>query len=87
MACLSSRIPHGTPIDVNKLSAVSRAERSLRKLGFKQVRVRHHGDIARVVISGDDFDQVVQEREQTLNAVREVGFKYVTLDLESYKES
>jgi uncharacterized protein len=87
MACLSSRIPHGTLIDTEKLSAVSRAERSLRKLGFRQVRVRHHGDIARIVIGKDEFGQVVAAHEQTLHAVKEVGFKYVALDLEGYKES
>ena len=87
MACLSSRIPHGTPIDIEKLSTVSRAERSLRKLGFKQVRVRHHGDMARIVIGKDEFGQAVAAREQTLSAVKEVGFKYVALDLEEYKES
>lgn len=87
MACLSSRIPHGTPIDIEKLSTVSRAEKSLRKLGFKQVRVRHHGDIARIVIGKDEFGQAVAIREQALSAVKEVGFKYVALDLEEYKES
>ncbi|MHB8263956.1 MAG: ATP-dependent sacrificial sulfur transferase LarE, partial [Acidimicrobiales bacterium] len=85
MACLSSRIPHGVPIEVGMLSQVSRAERALRTLGFKQVRVRYHGEIARVEIGADEFPMALRLRTEALHAVKRVGFKYVVLDLESYR--
>ena len=64
LACLSSRIPHGTPITLQALNQVDRAESYLRKLGVRQVRVRHHGDTARIEVEPHDFPLVrLRERE------------------------
>jgi uncharacterized protein len=87
MACLSSRIPYGQEVTVEKLSQVAQAEQFLHELGFRQVRVRHHEKIARIEVEPEewnrfsDFDlrSVVQSR------LREIGFLYVTLDLVGYR--
>ncbi|MCL4433633.1 MAG: ATP-dependent sacrificial sulfur transferase LarE [Actinobacteria bacterium] len=85
MACLSSRIPHGTPIEVGMLSQVARAEKALKTLGLRQVRVRHHGEIARLEIGADELPAAMYMRMEILHAVYGVGFKYVVLDLEGYR--
>ena len=80
-ACLASRIPYGTAVSVSLLSQVDRAEAALRDLGFGELRVRHHGDIARIEIPVDRFPQVMAERAAIVGAVSRVGFRFVTLDL------
>jgi uncharacterized protein len=86
-ACLSSRIPYGQLVTLEKLSMVDQAESALRQLGFRQVRVRHHEEIARIEISEDEMAralnrETVQQMSTTLKAI---GFKYVALDLEGYR--
>lgn len=86
-ACLASRIPYGETITEEKLSAVYGAESFLRSLGLKQVRVRHHGDIARIEVPAENrcifFDEGFMD---TINdKLKEFGFKFVTLDLGGYK--
>jgi uncharacterized protein len=86
-ACLASRIPTGTEVSPERLRAVGEAEASLRRLGLRQVRVRHHGEIARVETDEDGF---VLLREPDLRraasaAVRAAGFRFVALDLEGYR--
>ena len=83
-ACLSSRIPHGTPVTVAALRQIEAAEAAVRELGFDQVRVRHHGDIARIEVDGDDIGRLVLERERVTAAVRRAGYKFVAVDLEGY---
>ena len=83
-ACLSSRIPHGTPVTVEALRQIERAEAALKALGFRQVRVRHHGDVARIEVEGDEIDRLVAEREPVTAAVRDAGYKFVAADLEGY---
>ena len=83
-ACLSSRIPHGTPVTVEALRQIERAEAALKALGFRQVRVRHHGDVARIEVEGDDIERLVAEREPVTAAVRDAGYKFVAADLEGY---
>ncbi|HKF59253.1 MAG TPA: ATP-dependent sacrificial sulfur transferase LarE [Blastocatellia bacterium] len=86
-ACLSSRIPYGEVVTIEKLSAVDRAEQLLRRLGFRQVRVRHHGDIARIEIAEQELPRALDpalSRRITLE-IKAFGFRYVTLDLEGYR--
>ncbi|WP_307834566.1 ATP-dependent sacrificial sulfur transferase LarE [Paractinoplanes lichenicola] len=81
--CLASRIPHFEIVSPRKLSEVERAEAALRRLGFNDLRVRHHGDIARIELPADDLVRAVQEpmRRQITQAVTDAGFRFVTLDL------
>lgn len=83
-ACLSSRIPHGTPVTVAALRQIEKAESALKALGFSQVRVRHHGDVARIEVDPPDIERVVAERERVSSALREAGYTFVSLDLEGY---
>lgn len=86
-ACLSSRFPYGTEITVPKLSMVERAEQFLLDLGFRQLRVRHHGDIARIEVSTEErskfFDLDIMDKVG--QELKKIGFKYVTLDLLGYR--
>ena len=83
-ACLSSRIPHGTPVTVQALRQIEAAEAALKALGFRQVRVRHHGDVARIEVDGADIGRLITERERVVAAVRAAGYKFVSADLEGY---
>ena len=84
-ACLASRIPYGTPVSVELLSGVARAESGLRRLGFRQLRVRHYGDTARVEIDLAELPSVVERRDDVVAAVKSAGYQYVTLDLEGFR--
>jgi pyridinium-3,5-biscarboxylic acid mononucleotide sulfurtransferase len=86
-ACLSSRIPYGQLVTLEKLSMVDRAESALRQLGFRQVRVRHHEEMARIEISEDEMARALnRETVQQMSALlKAIGFKYVALDLEGYR--
>lgn len=86
-ACLSSRFVYGETIDETKLSMVDQAEQLLLNLGFHQVRVRIHGTIARIEVLPEELQKIVEPgmREQITVRFREVGFSYVTLDLEGYR--
>ena len=83
-ACLSSRIPHGTPVTVAALRQIESAEDALKALGFHQVRVRHHGDVARIEVDAPDIPRLVAERARVAAAVRAAGYKFVSADLEGY---
>jgi pyridinium-3,5-biscarboxylic acid mononucleotide sulfurtransferase len=87
LACLSSRVPYGESIDREKLSQIDRAERLLRELGFRQVRVRHHGQIARIELPAEDIARFVGEglAAPVSRRIKELGFQFVTLDLEGYR--
>jgi pyridinium-3,5-biscarboxylic acid mononucleotide sulfurtransferase len=87
-ACLSSRIPYGSEVTPEKLAQIERGERVLRELGFRQFRVRHHGELARIEVAPEEMPRaldaaVAREMGQRL---REIGFLYVTLDLEGYRQ-
>jgi uncharacterized protein len=86
-ACLSSRIPIGTEVTPERLAQVGRAEAALRSLGFRQVRVRHHGEIARLEIDSVGFRLLVDDeaRRRVVDAVLAQGFRFVALDLEGYR--
>jgi len=83
-ACLSSRIPHGTQVTVEALRQIESAEAAVKALGFKQVRVRHHGDVARIEVEPAEIARLVLERERIVEALRAAGYKFVSLDLEGY---
>lgn len=83
-ACLSSRIPYGTAIEINILKKIELSEWFMKSLGIRQVRVRYHGSIARIEVFKDEINKVIENREQILKALSEYGFLYVTLDLEGY---
>ncbi len=86
-ACLSSRVPYGMEVTPEKLAQIDRAEDALRALGYRQLRVRHHGDLARVELARDEM-----ERALTPEALREIsrrlhdaGFRWVSLDVDGYR--
>jgi uncharacterized protein len=83
-ACLSSRIPHGTPVTAAALRQIEAAESALKALGFGQVRVRHHGDVARIEVDPDEIPRLIEQRESVASAVRQAGYKFVSADLEGY---
>jgi uncharacterized protein len=85
LACLSSRFPYGQKITPEKLAQVARAEEFMRRQGYKQVRVRHHGEIARLEVGTDELERAFREREKISAELKAVGFLYVTLDLAGYK--
>ena len=85
LACLSSRFPYGQEITTEKLAQVARAEEFMRRQGYKQVRVRHHGEIARLEVGPDELERAFREREGISAELRAAGFLYVTLDLAGYK--
>jgi len=85
-ACLSSRFPYGVRITKEKVSQVGRAEEALREMGFRVLRVRHHGDVARIELGPEEFDRAVNGlRHQVVEAVRAAGYAYVALDLQGYR--
>ncbi|MFL6212590.1 MAG: ATP-dependent sacrificial sulfur transferase LarE [Blastocatellia bacterium] len=86
-ACLSSRVPYGQIVTLEKLSMVDRAEMALKQLGFRQVRVRHHGDIARIEVADSEMPRAldIEMARQMSATLKAIGFKYVALDLEGYR--
>jgi uncharacterized protein len=85
LACLSSRFPYGEEITPEKLSQVARAEEFMRERGYRQVRVRHHGDLARLEVGGEELERAFAEREEITAELTDAGFLYVTLDLAGYR--
>jgi pyridinium-3,5-biscarboxylic acid mononucleotide sulfurtransferase len=87
-ACLASRIPYGIRVDAEKLSRIERAESILRELGFRQFRVRAHGELGRVEVAPEELPKALQPEMARAIAIRlrAAGFAYVTLDLEGYRQ-
>ena len=86
-ACLSSRIEYGRPVTREALEVVERGEDAIRKLGFRQFRVRHHGDIVRIEIAREELERALNPAvaEQFTAIFKQLGFKFVTLDLEGFR--
>ncbi|KAA3610576.1 MAG: ATP-dependent sacrificial sulfur transferase LarE [Calditrichaeota bacterium] len=86
MPCLSSRFPYGQPIELASLSQVERAERFLRELGFRESRVRHYDETAKIEVPIEDLSIIVslENRERITTKFREIGYVYVTLDLAGF---
>lgn len=83
--CLSSRLPYGTPVTLGRLSEVELAERALRRLGFAEVRVRHHGDVGLVEVPAASIETAAARHDEIAGAVRAAGFRFVALDLEGFQ--
>ena len=84
-ACLASRLPYGTPVTVETLSQVEHAELALQSLGFRQLRVRHHDQIARIEVPPNDFTALLAVRQQVTETLAALGYSYVTLDLKGFR--
>ena len=84
-ACLASRVPYGSPVSVEVLASVERAEQGLRALGFRALRVRHYRDTARIEVPVDELEAVIERRTSVVVAVKAAGYRYVTLDLEGLR--
>ena len=87
LACLSSRVPYGQDLTVEKLAQIDAAEQVLREAGFAQVRVRHHGDVARIELPPDELRRVFADdlSDRIVSSLKALGFRYVTLDLQGYR--
>ncbi|MCS6801183.1 MAG: ATP-dependent sacrificial sulfur transferase LarE [Chloroflexota bacterium] len=87
MACLSSRIPHGTPVTLEALRRIEAAEEALKALGFRQLRVRDHYPVARIELPVEDFARLLDEplRRQALEGILAAGYRFVTLDLAGFR--
>jgi uncharacterized protein len=86
-ACLASRIPYGTMVTVEALTQIAKAERGLRQAGFRQLRVRHHGDVARIEVPIEDLASLIDEetRKTIVKKIRDAGYLYVTMDLAGFR--
>jgi uncharacterized protein len=85
--CLSSRFPYGTAIDIDKLKKVGACEVFLKGLGFREFRVRYHGDLARIEVNQNEIDRLFDKtiRDAIVKRFKEVGFKFVSLDLQGFR--
>lgn len=85
-ACLSSRFPYGTAITIERVRQVGHAEELLHTLGFRILRVRYHGDVARLELGPEEFYKAVGSlKEQVIQVIKQAGFTYVSVDLENYR--
>jgi uncharacterized protein len=87
-ACLSSRIPYGTPVTIQNVKTVDRGEDAIRALGFRQFRVRFHGNVVRIEIAPEELEKAMTlEMSRAFTGIfKKLGFHYVTLDLEGYRQ-
>ncbi len=87
MACFSSRIPYGSKVDVASLRMIYKAEKLLRDPGFRQLRVRHHDKIARIEVERSELPRLIDEEisQQVTDGLRDIGYLYVTVDLQGYR--
>lgn len=87
LACLASRIPYGTKVTIESLARIEAAEVKVRELGFRQFRVRHHGELARVEIEPSELIRALQPetRRALVAGLKEAGYRWVALDLEGYR--
>ncbi len=85
-ACLSSRFPYGNEINTEKLEMVDQGESFLREYKFQQLRLRHHDEnTARIEVSPEDMPLLVEKREEIVNKLKEIGYTYITMDIEGYR--
>lgn len=86
MACLATRIPYGTPVTTESLKMIEEAEYALADLGFGTCRVRHHGTLARIELSREEFEIMINEkmRKSVVGKMKKAGYLYVSMDLEGY---
>jgi pyridinium-3,5-biscarboxylic acid mononucleotide sulfurtransferase len=84
-ACLATRIPYGESITLEKLDQVERAEDFLKELGMGQLRVRHHGEVARIEVLPQDFPKVMASKDAIVRELKAIGFRHVCLDMEGFR--
>lgn len=84
-ACLSSRVPYGSPVTVEKLTRIDKAESALKELGFRQCRVRDHGDVGRIEVEAASLHLLLEMRESVSAAVKQAGFAYASMDLDGFR--
>ena len=86
-ACLSSRIPYGSPVTPEKLRMIDRGEEAMRSLGFSQTRVRHHGEIARIEIAREELSKALSLEmfERISREFKRIGFRFVAVDVDGYR--
>jgi pyridinium-3,5-biscarboxylic acid mononucleotide sulfurtransferase len=84
-ACLSSRIPYGSAVTVDKLRMIEQAEDVLHSLGIRHCRVRHHGEVARLEVAPEEMMAVLEAREAVVRDLKTIGYRYVSLDLQGYR--
>ncbi len=86
MPCLATRIPYGTPITLKALQMVEQSETYVLSMGFSDCRIRYHGDIARIEVPIEEIGRIITEnvRERIVQKLREIGFRYISIDLEGY---
>jgi uncharacterized protein len=85
--CLSSRFPYGTEINLERLNKVAASERFMKELGFREFRVRYHGDLARIEVAQNEFPRWFEKatRDTVVQKFKEIGFQYISLDLQGYR--
>jgi pyridinium-3,5-biscarboxylic acid mononucleotide sulfurtransferase len=85
--CLASRIPYGTPVTAETLNKIARGEQYLHSLGIRELRLRHHGDIARIELDPEDIAKIItpEIRQDIVTHLKDLGYKYVALDLTGYR--
>ena len=88
MACLASRVPYGTPVTIETVKTVERGEEEVKTLGFRQFRVRYHGELVRLEFAKEELEKALTvEMAARLTAIfKPLGFHYVTIDLEGYRQ-
>jgi len=85
LACLASRIPYGTQISRKLLNRVNRCENYLKRIGFRQVRLRHYNELCRIEVLSKDIPLLINKRQQVVNRLKKFGYDCVTVDLEGYR--
>ena len=85
LACLASRLPYGTEVTIDVVSRIGQAEDYLRRLGVRQVRVRHHGETARIEVDPDNMAILVARRQEVVAQLQKLGYTYISLDLQGYR--
>lgn len=83
--CLATRVPYDVELTYDLLHRIENAEAQLRELGFSDVRLRDHGELAKIEVPEDEIPQVVEKRKEIIDAVKSVGYKYVTMDLQGFR--
>ncbi|MDD5464822.1 MAG: ATP-dependent sacrificial sulfur transferase LarE [Candidatus Omnitrophica bacterium] len=86
LACLASRIPYGTKITAKLLKRIDQAEEYLIGLGFKQVRLRHYNGLCRIEVDKKDMPRLLKKRQAVVERLKDLGYNYITLDLEGYRQ-
>jgi pyridinium-3,5-biscarboxylic acid mononucleotide sulfurtransferase len=85
LACLASRIPYGAKISAPLLKRINQAELYLRKIGAREVRVRHYNNTCRIEVGKDEIDYLINKRKTIIDKLKKLGYNYVTVDLEGYR--